>query len=141
MQFTYKVSLQADPDGGWVATFADVPEAITFGETEKEALLNAKEALGLALRGIVQEGHALPSPKASDGHAVAVEADVAAKLALIQAFREAGISKTELARRISKSENEARRLLDPDHGSKIGVMAEALAALGREIVVSVREAA
>ncbi|MVA27285.1 type II toxin-antitoxin system HicB family antitoxin (plasmid) [Agrobacterium vitis] len=141
MQFTYRASFKSDPDGGFVVTFADVPEAITAGDDMKKAAANAKEALGLALRGIIQEGRPLPAPVATEGHPIAVEADVAAKLALIQAFREAGISKTELGRRIGKSENEARRLLDPDHASKIGVMADALAALGREIVVSVREAA
>jgi len=141
MQYTYKATFQADPDGGFVVTFADVPEAITHGETMKEAVASAREALDLALRGIMQEGRALPAPVATEGHDIAVGADVAAKLALIQAFREAGISKSELARRIGKTENEARRLLDPDHASKIGVMADALEALGQEIVLSVRHAA
>ncbi|TWD54504.1 antitoxin HicB [Agrobacterium vitis] len=141
MQYTYKATIETDPDGGFVVTFADVPEAITHGETMKEAVASAREALGLALRGIMQEGRPLPAPVAQEGHDIAVVADVAAKLALIQAFNEAGISKTELARRIGKTENEARRLLDPDHASKIGVMADALEALGQEIVLSVRQAA
>ena len=44
---------------------------------------------------------------------IAVEAAVAAKLAFLDAFGGAGMSKSELARRIGKDEKEVRRLLDP----------------------------
>lgn len=141
MEFTYHATLKPDPDGGLLVTFADVPQAITAGETRDEALAQAREALSLALRGVLASGEALPISQARDGVPIAVEADVAAKLALIQAFRASAISKTDLARRLGKSENEARRLLDPDHPSKIGALQDALRTLGREIVVSVRDAA
>lgn len=141
MDFTYQATLQDDPDGGFVVTFADVPEAITAGDTRAEALDNAREALGLALRGILQEGRNLPTPAASEGIPVAVDADVAAKLAVVVAFRAAGISKSELARRLGKTEVEGRRILDPDHGTKIGLLQDALRVLGQEIVIRVREAA
>ena len=141
MDFTYQATLEDDPDGGFVVTFADVPEAITAGETRADALENAREALGLALRGILLEGRDLPPPAAREGTPVAVDADVAAKLAVIVAFRAAGISKSELARRLGKSENEARRILDPDHGTKLSQLQDALRVLGQEIVIRVREAA
>ncbi|MCJ7996671.1 type II toxin-antitoxin system HicB family antitoxin [Rhizobium cremeum] len=141
MQYTYQATVEEDPDGGFIVTFADVPEAITAGDTFEEAMTNAREALGLALRGILQDGRDLPQPAAHDGVPVAVAADEAAKLAVIQAFRQAGISKSELARRLGKTETEARRILDPDHGTKIGLLQEALLALGQEIVVTVRKAA
>lgn len=141
MLYQYMATVEADPDGGFIVTFADVPEAITAGDTREEAMDNAREALGLALRGILQDGRELPLPQATNGLPVAVAADEAAKLAVIQAFRKAGISKIELARRLGKNETEARRILDPDHGTKIGLLQEALRALGQEIVISVREAA
>jgi antitoxin HicB len=141
MRYVYMANLETDPDGGMLVTFADVPEAITHGETLSEALSNAREALGLALRGIVQEGRATPEPLAVDGVAVAVDAEEAIKLAVIEAFREAGISKRELARRLNKSENEARRILDPDHPSKLSQLQDAMQALGKTIVISVLEAA
>lgn len=141
MDFTYQATLEDDPDGGFVVTFADVPEAVTAGDTRAEALENAREALGLALRGILQQGRNLPASTATEGTPVAVDADVAAKLAVVVAFRAAGISKTELARRLGKTENEARRILDPDYGTKIGLLQDALRVLGQEIVIRVREAA
>ena len=42
-------ALIADPDGGFTATFRDVPEAITEGDTREEALLRAEDALESAL--------------------------------------------------------------------------------------------
>ena len=42
--FDYPVTLTPD-DGTVLVTFADVPEAITFGTDEGEALLNAVDAL------------------------------------------------------------------------------------------------
>jgi antitoxin HicB len=141
MLYQYMATVEEDPDGGFLVTFADVPEAITAGDTLEESMDNAREALGLALRGILQDDRDLPRPEARDGVPVAVAADEAAKLAVVQAFRKAGISKAELARRLGKTETEARRILDPDHGTKIGLLQEALRALGQEIVISVREAA
>lgn len=141
MEFIYKATLESDPDGGFIVRFADVPEALTHGMTREEALANAQEALGLALRGIVQDGRPLPQPAARRGVPVAVDPEDAIKLAVIQAFQQSGISKSELARRLGKSENEARRILDPDHRTKLGQMQEAMGALGRTIVVSIMEPA
>ncbi len=49
--------------------------------------------------------------------------------------------KRELARRHGKTEKEARRILDPDHHSKLGQLQDAMQALGKTIVVSVLETA
>ena len=46
-----------------------------------------------------------------------------------------------VVRETGKTENEARRLLDPDHRSKLGPLQDALQALGKRIVVTVLEAA
>lgn len=141
MEFMYRALLSPDPDGGFVVSFPDVPEALTQGDDEQDALSSAQEALGLALRGILLEGRHLPRPVAQSGVPVAVDPETALKLATIEAFREAGISKVELARRLGKSENEARRILDPDHPSKSGALHAALQAMGRSVVVSILEAA
>lgn len=141
MEYIYGALLESDPDGGFIATFPDVPEANTHGEDRAEALANASEALGLALRGYLQQGKELPQAVTHTADAVVVRADDAMKLALVQAFNAAGISKSELARRLGKAEGEARRILDPDHPTKFAAMQAALAVLGKTIVVSVRDAA
>ncbi|WP_018856770.1 hypothetical protein [Rhizobium sp. 42MFCr.1] len=60
-----------------------------------------------------------------------VQAEDAIKLAVIEAFNEANILKRELARRHGKTENEARRILDPDHHSKLGRLQDEMQALGK----------
>jgi len=47
--FDYPVTLTPDDNGTVLVTFADVPEAITFGADEDEALLNAIDALETGL--------------------------------------------------------------------------------------------
>lgn len=69
--------------------------------------------------------------------AVAVEPDVAAKLAVLLAFAEAGISQREFGRRLGMDEREVRRILDPMHPTKIGALDAALRTLGRRLVVGV----
>lgn len=140
MNYLYHAELASDPDGGFLVTFPDVPEAITHGETEAKAVESAVEALGLALRGYAAKGRALPGQRFKTGRPVAVEASDAMKLAVIEAFREARIAKTELARRLGRGETEARRILDPDHPTKIGLMQEALRVLGRRMSIVVEAA-
>jgi antitoxin HicB len=53
--------LRSDRDGGVLATFADVPEAITHGYDRNDAIRNAREALAVALFGYLKEGRKLPT--------------------------------------------------------------------------------
>ena len=141
MNLVYAADLAIDPDGGFIVTFRDVPDAITHGDSRAEALANAVEALGLALRGYLADNEQIPEPQTSEGIMIAVDPADAVKIAVIDRFRKSGLSKSELARRIGRAEGEARRILDPDHPSKIGTMQEALNAMGQTIVVSTMELA
>jgi antitoxin HicB len=141
MNFLYFAHLQPDPDGGFLVTFPDVPEAITHGVTRQKALMNGAEALGLALRGYLADGNPLPRPLCETGVEVAVNAADAIKLAVIESFQKSGLSKSELARLLGKAEGEARRILDPDHPTKIAMMQEALRAMGWTIVISIMDCA
>jgi antitoxin HicB len=62
------------------------------------------------------------------------------KLAVLEAFGAAGISKSELARRLGKDEKEVRRMLDPRHPTKLPALTAVLRALGKRLVVGVVEA-
>ena len=47
---TFTVRLKKDPDSGWYAIrCVELPEAISQGRTEEEALTNIKEAIELVL--------------------------------------------------------------------------------------------
>ncbi len=141
--YAYRARFEpGDRRGSIVVSFPDVPEAITQGRSGDDARTMAEEALGLALLSYLERGKPLPKPRAKGRGLVdiAVMPDVAAKLALLEAFTAAGITKTELARRIGKDEKEVRRILDPKHPTKLPALTAALRALGKRLVVGVMEA-
>jgi|SRR5919108_5836197 antitoxin HicB len=135
-QFTYAVKLTADRrDGGYVVTCRDLPEVVTQGESVKDALAEAADALDEAIAARIDDGRDIPKPAAKKGgeHAVSVPPSMALKAAVYLAVRDAGISNSELARRLRLDEKEARRILDPHHPTKLPRIEAALAALGRHV--------
>ena len=136
--FEYRARFEpGERKGVLVVSFPDVPEAITEGKGEAKARANAEEALGLALLSYPQRGLALPKPRARGAElvSIAVEPEIAAKLALLEAFRERGLSKSAFARLIGRDEKEVRRILDPLHSTKLSTLSEALRALGQQMVI------
>jgi antitoxin HicB len=131
-----------DRRGNVVVTFPDVPEVITQGRGHADARAMPEEALGLILLALLGRGKRLPKPRAKgrDLVEISVAPDVAAKLAVLESFAAAGITKSELARRIGKDEKEVRRILDPKHATKLPALTAALRALGKRLVVGVTEA-
>jgi len=142
--YAYRAQFEpGDRRGNIVVTFPDVPEALTQGRSEADARAMAEEALGLALLSYLQRGKPLPKPRAKGRGFVdvAVAPDVAAKLAVLESFAAAGITKTELAHRLGKDEKEVRRILDPKHPTKLPALTAALRALGKRLVVGLIEEA
>ncbi len=142
MIYAYPCQLTSDEDGGLVATFPDVPEAITGGGNRAEALAMAEDALATALAGYVHEKWDIPTPsEAADGQvSVPVPTVVAAKLALYTAMRAQRITKVELADRLGVSESAVRKLTNPDHRSHMSQVQKALRAVGRSLKVEVTAA-
>jgi antitoxin HicB len=137
----YACKLEPNGEDGFVATFPDVPDALTEGASREEALANAADALEVALLGRMKDGDDIPvAAKVRRGVLVYVPAQSAAKIAFYVAFRESGLSRSALARKIGKDEAEVRRMLDPYHATKLQPLEEALLALGRRLVVDVKAA-
>ena len=136
--FDYPVTLT--PDGATLlVTFADVPEAITFGVDEDEALLHAVDALETALSFYVDGRKPLPVPgKPKRGQqTVRPSALECAKLGVYQAMTEQGVRKAELARRLGWHMPQVDRLFDLKHASRLDQMEAAARVLGRSIEVRV----
>ncbi|HWJ86508.1 MAG TPA: type II toxin-antitoxin system HicB family antitoxin [Pelagibacterium sp.] len=127
--------------GGFVVTFPDVPEAITEGDDRDEARANAQDALEVALLTYVLDGLEFPKSVATVGEPISISARVAVKIAFIEAFRDSGITRVDLAQRLGKGENEVRRMLDPYHHTKLSSMENGLRLLGKQLVISVQDAA
>lgn len=137
----YPVRLTQEGDTH-LASFRDIPEAVTEGETRAEAVANAIDCLDVALLFRVREGRAVPRPSRRQGDEVLIDPSpaVAAKLAFIEAFEESGLTRVALGERLGCGETEIRRMLDPDHRTKLDRLDKALRALGRRLTVEVRTA-
>lgn len=137
--FVYRARLERGDKRGLIVNFPDVPEAITEGRDEADAYTQAEEALGLALLTYPARGLPLPKPRARGAGlvSVTVEPGIAAKLALLEAIREKGLSQRAFARLIGKDEKEARRILDPRHATKLATLTAALRKLGQRLVIAV----
>ena len=137
-RFEFPVLLTTAGEGGFVATCRDLPQLITQGEDQADALLQAVDAMDEVFATYMIEGIDLPEPSRlrRREQLVAPPAETMAKAALYVAMREAGISKTQLAKRLGVDEKEVRRLLDPHYGSKLPRIAQAISALGQRLVVS-----
>ena len=97
----------------------------------------AADAIGVIVAGRISDGQDLPLPTAKRAGEVAIplEPGLAAKASVYRLWRQAKLSKTELARRMDKTETEVRRILDPGHGTKLDQMQAAARALGARLVV------
>lgn len=126
-----------------IVTFRDVPEAITQGHGENDALWQAADCLEEAIAGRIADGRPIPKPSrpARTERLIPLPAPMAAKAALYLALKEAGMSNVQLARKLGCDEKEVRRMLDPRHPTKLPRIKDALAALGKRLVVSMEEAA
>jgi len=142
MEYVYYAQIELDEYDEWDVAFPDVPEVVTGGKSKQEAFDNAREALGLALLGYIDRKLPLPKQNRRKGLTpVPVLTHDALKLAVINAFQEARITKTEMGQRLGKQLPEIRRLLDPNHPTKIQSLERALAALGRNVFVSIEQVA
>ncbi len=137
--FNYPVILEAQPEGGFVVTFPDVPEAITQGEDEDEALLYAVDALETALSFYVDSRIPLPLPSKAKRRQKTVRPSAleCAKLGVYNAMTEQGIKKAELARRLGWHMPQVDRLFDLNHASRMDQIEAAAHALGVHVEVLV----
>jgi len=122
-----------------LVTFKDVPEAITFGKTESDALSKAVDALETGLSFYVDARKPLPKPsKAKRGQRlVSPSALESAKLGVYQAMMNQGIKKAELARRLGWHMPQIDRLFDLKHSSKFDQIEAAATVLGCHIEITI----
>lgn len=138
----YPATLSRDAGGRILVRFLDLPEALTDGETEEDALREASDALSEALISRIVDGEDIPkpSPVGRNQYQIAPDATVALKAALHRALKEQKASAADLSRLLHVDHKEARRLLDPREPSKVPRLAEALHALGLSVMTAVYNA-
>jgi antitoxin HicB len=150
MTYIYRAIIERGEIRDWVVSFPDVPEAVSQAASIADAKLAAQEALGLALLSYPMRGKSPPrraygedmreTVSDSSHHVdIVVEPEVAAKLAVLDAFVASKRTKSEFAVMLGKDEKEIRRILDPMHPTKFATLCDALEALGRRMVIGVTD--
>jgi antitoxin HicB len=123
--------------------FVDLHRVATDGKDLREAMEEAMDALGsdLSIRSSRREEIPTPSSAKRGERLVPVHLWLAPKLALYLAMREQRVNNSDLARRLGLHERVIRRMLDPKHATKAEKIQAALAVLGKQMTVEVRDAA
>jgi predicted RNase H-like HicB family nuclease len=62
VRYTYPVTLESRPGGGFTVSFPDLPDTIAQGATKAAALRNAADALAAALGACVEVHQPFPTP-------------------------------------------------------------------------------
>ena len=137
MRYVYPARLSEHP-GTVIVAFRDLEEAVTEGPNHATALIEAVDCLDSALLFRLKEGSEIPPPSDPEPGEIVVSASpsVAAKAAFIRAFRAGSLTRVGLAGRLGVQENEVRRMLDPEHATKLDRLDAGLRALGRRLVVA-----
>lgn len=134
----YVALIRQDGPEDFLVTFPDVPEAITQGSSLEEAIANAGDALDVALEGYLEAGRAWPEPNYPAGQLqdgcvqapeVPVTPAVAARLLLVQAMQDQGLTKVDVAARMQRDEKVVRRILK-GQGASLEQTLAALRAVG-----------
>ena len=127
---TYPVVIDEAAVADFVATFPDIPEAITGADTRQQVLIMAEDALAAAIEHYLELGRAVPAPSARPDLAqVPLDPAIAARVLLTQAMADQGLTKVALAARMQVDEKAVRVILS---GRKVSLdrTLDALRAVG-----------
>ncbi len=140
-RYTYPARLERDEAHRLVVHFPDLPEALTDGADEAEALAEASDCLSEALAGRIhrRDDIPIPSPLRPGMYLVEPEPTIALKAALYDALTSRGMSTSDVGRKLGVSDRDAARLIDPKARTPLTKLEEALSALGYTIGIEIRE--
>lgn len=131
MERSYAVHLEPDDNGTVMATVPDVPEVVTFGDDEADAMARVADAIETALAGYIQDRREIPQPLAEGSRRASLSLRATVKLALYGAMREKDWRKADLARALGQNPRQVDRLFDLAHASSLDQIEAAAAALGK----------
>jgi len=136
----YPATLTPADEGGFVVTFRDIPEAITQGDDEAEALSMAADALLTSMDFYFEDRRPVPPPSAAEEgeRLISLPLSVSAKILLLNRMLADRVRPADLARMLGVKPQEITRLTDLQHNTKIDTLAAALDALGYELTIRAR---
>lgn len=138
--FSYPFNVESNGEGGYIASFRDVPEALTEAGSIDELKDMALDALITAIDFYIEDHRQLPEPSAPlDGEmVVTLPPSVVSKVLLLNAMVEYRIRPSDLAKLMGVTRQEVNRVIDLHHTTKIDTVGKALQALGKRLELSIR---
>jgi antitoxin HicB len=135
----YPALFKPADEGGYVVEFRDIPEAITQGDTLEEAEAMALDVLISSMDFYFEDKRPVPLPsKLRKGERlITLPPSISAKVFLLNEMLAQDVGPTELGRRLGIIPQEANRVVDFHHKTKIDTIANALAALGKRMEISI----
>lgn len=136
----YPAFFQLSRDGVYSVRFRDFENAGSEGRSLEEALHGVHAALIGAMKACVARGELIPEPSDPQPgeELVRLAPSLGVKILLVNDMIRTGTRPSELARRMGILPQEASRLLNLGHASKIDTLARALEALDLQLVCSVQ---
>jgi len=120
---------------GTVIFVRDLPEVEAHGPTKEAALERCHDSLIACLDSFFSSRTSVPMPSRCDGAFICLPASIWAKVILLNAVVEQGITNTELARRMNLSRQEMNRIFNLTHSTKIDTIQKGLSVLGKQLEI------
>ena len=134
----YPYQIQKDGDG-YLVTFLDIPEAVSYGYTEIEATEMAADALFQALGFYFDQARRIPMPSPANGKPfIELEVSTWIKVLLLNEMVAGGLSQAELARRMGKKCQEVTRIVNLKHTTKIDTLTAAFKVFNKQLEFSIK---
>ena len=132
MKYEFPAVLKSPKRNGIEVHFPDIPGLRITAPTKCSIRAYAQSALAQALSDRLMNRQPMPSPSPckKDHLRVPVPLLLASKLALVRAMQAQQLSNVTLAKRLGVTEAIVRRLINPNHSSKIEKVEEALHSVG-----------
>lgn len=137
--YDYPVIIHEDENPGVAVTAPDLPELNSAGDDVADALRESVDGIESALSIYVDQRRAIPpASKPEPGqYVVHLPAVTVAKIVLWNEMMARDMRKADLCRLLGLAQTQGDRLVDFLHTSKMEAIENALAALGKRLVVSV----
>ena len=132
----YPAVFEADADdGGYVVKFRDIPEAITQGDDDADAMAMAEEVLISSIEFYLENKRPIPAASTArrGERLVRLPANISAKVLLLNEMLAQNVGTSELARRMGTIPQNVTRLIDVRHTSKLESIEQAIRALGKHL--------
>ena len=137
--WSYPVELFADDNSSFLVTFPDFEDAITYGDTEQEALLNAEDALREVIAARIADREIIPYPSSKAKHFISVDVNTQFKVSLYRLMQEFGYKKADLRKAMFlKDQKQIDRLLDVKHSTSTKAFDAAFAVFGKRPSLNIK---